>query len=88
MHKLKCLLTTLVLVLVVSASALAGDTQGPSNPGETNSPPGQTETPPGETQTPPAALGSTQGPSFMGDTQGPSFADYLWAIGLEVFGGF
>jgi hypothetical protein len=88
MRKLKCLLATLVLVLVVSASALAGDTQGPGNPGETNTPPGETSSPPGETQTPPAALGSTQGPSFMGNTQGPSFADYFVAIGFEVFCGF
>lgn len=80
MCKLKCLLATLVLVFVVSASALAGETQGPSNPGETS-------TPPGETQTPPAP-GDTQGPGFMGETQGPSLADYLWALGIELASGF
>ena len=69
MRKLKCLLTTLVLLLVVSASALAGDTQGPSltDPGETSSPPGETNSPPAP-----------------GSTQGPSFADYLWMIGVEM----
>ena len=55
MQKLKCVLTTLALLMCLSATAMAGDTQGPSNPapGETNSPPGETQSPPGETQTPP-----------------------------------
>ncbi|HEV2828509.1 MAG TPA: hypothetical protein VGW76_13000 [Pyrinomonadaceae bacterium] len=69
MRKLKCLLTTCLLLLVVSASALAGDTQGPSliDPGETSSPPGETNSPPAP-----------------GNTQGPTFADYLWTIGVVV----
>lgn len=80
MRKFKCLLTALVLVFVISASALAGDTQGPSI-----TDPGETQTPPGETNSPPAP-GETQGPAFMGSTQGPSFTDYLWAIGIELVG--
>src|ERR1700675_4373046 len=75
MRKLKCLLMSLVLLLVVSASALAGETQGPNDPGEMNAPPGETSCPPGETQTPPAP----------GDMQGPGFADYLWTIGAVAF---
>jgi len=66
---------SLVLLLVVSASALAGETQGTNfyDPGEMNTPPGETSTPPGQTDTPP------------GVTQGPGFADYLWTIGAVVF---
>ena len=71
MRKFKSLTTTLVLVLVLSASALAGETQTP--PGETSSPPGQTETPP-----------APGGSNAMGETQGPSLAAYLWAIGLDL----
>jgi len=69
---------SLVLLLVVSASALAGETQGPNlyDPGETSTPPGEMSTPPGQTDTPP------------GVTQGPGFADYLWAIGAVVAGDF
>ena len=76
MRKVKCLLMSLVLLLVVSASALAGETQGPNNPGEMNAPPGETSCPPGEMSCPP------------GETQGPGFADYLWAIGGVLSGGF
>ena len=72
MSKLKCLLATFVLVLSLSASALAGETQTP--PGETSCPPGETQSPPGDTQT----------PGITGETQGPSLAAYLWAIGLEL----
>jgi len=63
----------LVLLLVVAASALAGDTQGPNlnDPGEMNTPPGE-----------------TQGPPAPGQTQGPGFADYLWTIGGVVVGNF
>ena len=82
MRKVKCLFMSLVLLLVVSASALAGETQVTNfyDPGETSTPPGQTSTPPGEMSTPP---GQTDTPP--GQTQGPGFADYLWAIGEVVF---
>ena len=46
MQKIKCLLTTLVLLLCVSMTAMAGETQGPPAPGEMNSPPGETSSPP------------------------------------------
>jgi len=54
MKKLKCLLTTLALLLCFSAPAIAGDTQGPSDPapGEMSSPPGETQTPPGDGHSP------------------------------------
>ena len=73
MRKVKCLLMSLVLLLVVAASALAGETQGPNvyDPGEMNTPPGE-----------------TQGPPAPGQTQGPGFADYLWTIGAVVAGSF
>jgi len=72
---------SLVLLLVVSASALAGETQGTNfyDPGEMNTPPGETSTPPGEMSTPPG-----QTDTQPGVTQGPGFADYLWMIGVVV----
>jgi len=49
MRKLMSLLATLALTMAVTVTALAGSTQGPSNPGETQTPPGETQTPPGDT---------------------------------------
>jgi len=61
MTKIRTLFATLVLALVVTGSALAGETQTPPCvPGETQTPPcssnsvGSTE--PGETSTPPANI--------------------------------
>jgi hypothetical protein len=61
MTKVRTLFATLVLALVVTGSALAGETQTPPcAPGETQTPPcgsnsvGSTE--PGETSTPPASI--------------------------------
>jgi hypothetical protein len=61
MTKIRTLFATLVLALVVTGSALAGETQTPPCvPGETQTPPcssnsvGSTE--PGETSTPPASI--------------------------------
>lgn len=59
---MKRLALAIALACVLSGSALAGISQSPPVPGETNSPPGETHTPPGTTQAPP---GQTETPPSM-----------------------
>ena len=54
MQRIKCLVTALALLLFISMTAMAGETQGPNDPapGEMTSPPGETQAPPGDGHTP------------------------------------
>ena len=69
-----------LLIIALSIPALAGNTQGPGNPGETQTPPGETQTPPcitGETACPP---GETQGASITGDILGPGLISLIASL--------
>ena len=66
MTKIKTLFATLMLALVVTGSALAGETQTPPSPCA-----------PGETQTPPCASAVSGDTTTAGETQTPSGVDIV-----------
>jgi hypothetical protein len=73
MKQLRRICGSFVLLLALSITAFAGETQTPPLPGETHSPPDA-----GETQTPGMA-GETQTPGIAGDMLGPGF-NFLLSI--------